>query len=666
MSDENLQIFIDEAYDLLNDAEQALLNLDDLDEQSPDAIKESVNGLFRTFHTIKGAAGLFGLTDIVGFTHVVESVLVKVRDDELAISEDLVSIFLDSKDHLTNLIALAAGQLDPDNATLSEKGNALFDQLGDLMGASSEAIISSHNDRAGSFEWADEDEDGVKSDNWHISIRFSATAFTAGIDPLAHIEFLSTIGEIRKVITLPESIPDWETFDPETCYLGFEISLHAPNSNKFQIESAFEFAQNECNLFILPPHSHIDQYIDLINSLPEQDMLIGDILVACGALTHNEKDELLALQDKLKDEDEKPNDFPQNPPLLGELAVENKSADQKVVDSALEKQKRAKAASNTNQQSIRVNAKKLEDLVDLVGELVIGAANSELVSKQSGNTQLIESTENLMRMIEAVRDSALGLRMVPIGETFNRFKRVVREVAKDTGKQIELIINGADTELDKTLVEKIGDPLMHLVRNAVDHGIEATDRRVALGKPEKGRVTLDAFHDSGNVVIQVKDDGAGLSKERILHKALDKGLINSDDVLSDQEIFALIFAAGFSTAESVSNISGRGVGMDVVRKNIESLRGFIEMDSTEGVGTTMSIRLPLTLAIINGFLVRFDKGLYIFPLDMIEECIELTDDLKNDNEAQYINLRGEVLPYVHLSEALGMHNENQDPPPLLH
>jgi two-component system chemotaxis sensor kinase CheA len=268
--------------------------------------------------------------------------------------------------------------------------------------------------------------------------------------------------------------------------------------------------------------------------------------------------------------------------------------------------------------------------------------------------------ENLLHLVEEVRDTALGLRMVQIGETFNRYKRVVREVSRETGKDIELEIHGAETELDKTLIEKIGDPLMHLVRNAVDHGIESPERRSEAGKPAKGIVSLNAFHDSGSVVIQIKDDGGGLSKERIMNKALEKGLVSEGQQLSDQETFRLIFEAGFSTAETVSNISGRGVGMDVVRKNIEALRGHVEMESEEGVGTTISIRLPLTLAIIDGFQVRVGDAQYIVPLDMVEECIELNEALRGgDDDANYVNLRGEILPFVHLGDIFNP-NKNVD------
>ena len=258
---------------------------------------------------------------------------------------------------------------------------------------------------------------------------------------------------------------------------------------------------------------------------------------------------------------------------------------------------------------------------------------------------------SMSRLVEEIRDNALNLRMVQIGETFNRFKRVVRDVSKELGKDINLNINGADAELDKTVVEKIGDPLMHLIRNSMDHGIESSAERLAAGKDAQGNVWLNAFHDSGSIVIEVADDGKGLNRDKILAKAHEKGLITDGQALTDNEVFRLIFEAGFSTAEKVTNLSGRGVGMDVVRRNIEALRGLVDVSGNEYGGTTVSIRLPLTLAIIDGFLVRVGDSSYVIPLDMVNECIELDKEERADSGMHgYINLRDEVLPYMRLRD----------------
>ena len=652
MSDDSLQIFADEAEDLLAIAEQALLNLDDLDSGA-DTL-DCVNDLFRTFHTIKGGAGLFGLDFVVEFTHIVESVLVKIRGGDLNVDVEMVSLFLSSRDHLEKLVENALSGAEKLDADLQNSNDMLATKLSAYLGMSSEDISSARAEIVtGELElvdYDDEDSDGVVNENWHISLRFGPNAFRNGMDPASFINYLNKIGELKNVTLIDDSIPSWSELDPESCYLGFEIDLIAPNTDKETIEEVFEFVQDDCKISILPPHSHIDAYIKMIEDLPEEELRIGDILVACGALTEREKDDVLVAQDKLSDDMTAEGEKQRVPPL-GKIAVGNNVVQQKVVDAAVKKQSDLKKQQVNTQQTIRVNALKLENLVNLVGELVIGSANSELNARRLGDADLNEAMENLLRLVEEVRDTALGLRMVQIGETFNRYKRVVREVSHDTGKDIELRISGAETELDKTLVEKIGDPLMHLVRNAVDHGIESPEKRMAAGKPAKGVVNLDAFHDSGSVVIQIRDDGGGLSKEKILNKALEKGLIQENQQLSDQEIYRLIFEAGFSTAETVSNLSGRGVGMDVVRKNIESLRGQVEIDSEEGRGTKMSIRLPLTLAIIDGFQVRVGSSQYIVPLDMVDECIELNDSLRGkDDDANYVNLRGEILPFMHLSE----------------
>lgn len=281
-----------------------------------------------------------------------------------------------------------------------------------------------------------------------------------------------------------------------------------------------------------------------------------------------------------------------------------------------------------------------------MGELIIVGAGVNLIAAKAKIADLLEATSKLSGLVEEVRDSALQLRMVKIGATFNRFQRVVHDVSRDLGKDVALVIKGEDTELDKTVVEKIGDPLTHLVRNSMDHGIESAELRAQRGKPAQGTLTLNAYHDSGSIVISVQDDGGGLKRERILAKAIEHGLVEPGHHLSDAEVYALIFEPGFSTAEKVSNLSGRGVGLDVVKRNITALRGTVSIDSSEGVGTTVTVRLPLTLAIIDGFLVEVGKSVFVIPLDMIEECVAYSAEPGHD----YTNLRGQVLPFIRLRE----------------
>jgi two-component system chemotaxis sensor kinase CheA len=299
--------------------------------------------------------------------------------------------------------------------------------------------------------------------------------------------------------------------------------------------------------------------------------------------------------------------------------------------------------------TVRVDAGKLDYLITRIGELIIAAAGANLLARRAGNSELEESTSTLSGLVEQVREGALQLRMVKIGGTFNRFQRVVHDVSRELGKEIQLVVRGEDTELDKTVVERIADPLTHLVRNAIDHGIEPADVRMARGKSAVGTVTLNAYHDSGSIVIEVSDDGGGLKRERILAKAIERGLTEEGRTLTDSEVFGFIFEAGFSTAESVTNLSGRGVGMDVVKRNIAALRGSVAIKSEEGRGTTVTVRLPLTLAIINGFQVGVGKSSFVLPLESIEECVEFSAESDHD----FANLRGAVLPFVRLRDVFG-------------
>jgi len=379
--------------------------------------------------------------------------------------------------------------------------------------------------------------------------------------------------------------------DPEACYLGFEIGFES-EASQAEIEQVFEFVRDNCTLHIVPKRSLLSE----------------------------------------------------SPALLQGTALTDGTA------VILGKQKNNRELVMPESRSIRVDADKLDQLINLVGGLIIAGANVNLIARRAQISDLQDSTSKLSMLVEEVRDSALQLRMVKIGVSFNRFQRVVHDVAQDLGKDMALLIEGEDTELDKTLVEKIADPLLHLVRNAIDHGIELPQERTASGKPAQGSLKLNAFHDSGAVVITVQDDGRGLNRARILAKAHERGLVEAGQTLADKEVYALIFEPGFSTAEKISNLSGRGVGLDVVKRNITALRGTVELESEEGLGTTVTIRLPLTLAIIDGFLVEVGKVVYAIPLDMIEECVAYTAEPGHD----YTSLRGDVLPFIRLRELFGI------------
>ena len=651
--EEILSVFIQEAREQLAEMENGLMRMEQ-GERDP----EILNAVFRAAHTIKGGSGVAELPMVEKFTHVVENALDKLRNNEIGISDALISTILNCCDHLAALLDLAvAGVREPD-AELQLAGDGLSARLLGITSESTAGAASgpvstqSRATAAMEYESSVEAAGGGKSvhDCWHISVRFGRDVMRKGMDPAAILRYLLSLGEIAHITTLSEALPEAEHMDPESCYLGCEIRLRS-HASKEAIERVFDFVRDDCELHILPPDSKLADFIELIQQLPEETMRLGEILVKSGALTGEELQEgLLRQQQAARGAAESDAAAPH----LGQILVERQMVQPEIVAAAAVKQQQISDKRAGEARLIRVHADKLDQLIDLVGELVIAGASANLLAQKSEQANLVEATSVLSRLVENIRDSALQLRMVQIGETFNRFNRVVRDTAKEIGKEIELVITGADTELDKSVVEKIGDPLMHLVRNAMDHGLEPAAVRVAKGKPALGRVELNAYHDSGSIVIEVVDDGGGLPRDKIRAKAIERGLISETQTLSEQEIANLIFEAGFSTAERVTNLSGRGVGMDVVRRNIQALRGSIEVSSQEGKGSRFSIRLPLTLAIIDGFLVGVDRASFVVPLEMVVECLELQE---SSVDRDYLDLRGEVLPFVRLRELFEVDSE---------
>ncbi|MFA7388108.1 MAG: chemotaxis protein CheA [Thiohalobacteraceae bacterium] len=641
--DPALRTYIAESRELLEEMEDILLRVDQEDDK-----QESLNAIFRAAHTIKGSAGLFGLDHIVAFTHGVESLLDKLREGAMPVTADLIALLLACRDHISDLVEpLESGMGGPGDGLMA-KGEDLTTRL-HALGVGARSALA---ERPGvpSVTCADDEvvermAGQVSGDNWHISLRFGPQSLRDGMDPLSFLRYLTTLGEIVSVRTLDDGLPPAADMDPETCYLGFEIAFKS-DADKQTIEAVFDFVREDSQIRILAPRSRIGDYIELIKALPEEDLRLGDILVSCGSLTRAELDDALRMQSDMRAQSM---DRP-----LGNIVVEQRMTEQPVLDAAIEKQTQVREGQTRETQSVRVDAEKLDRLINLVGELVIAGAGTALNAQASGDTVMVESVSTLTRLVEEVRDSALRLRMVQIGATFNRFQRVVRDVSAELGKEIDLVITGAETDLDKTVVEKIGDPLMHLVRNSIDHGIESPEARLAQGKPATGVLRLNAYHDSGSIVIEVADDGAGLNRERILRKAIEKGLVQEEQHLEDQDVYNLIFEPGFSTADAVTNLSGRGVGMDVVKRNIAALRGTVELESHPGRGTSFRVRMPLTLAIIDGFLVGVETSSFVVPLDMVLECVELnaaSRDLSADRD--YLNLRGEVLPFIRLRTLFG-------------
>ncbi|KAA8559323.1 Chemotaxis protein CheA [Pseudomonas extremaustralis] len=577
--DQAQQTFIVEARELLQAMEQSLLQL-----ESEPGDQDAIGAIFRAAHTIKGSAGLFGLEPVVSFTHIVEDVLDRLRDGSVAVDASLIAMLLKCGDHMLELIDVVAHRGETLQPEALEREAALREALSTYQAPGTPA---QRVETAAACT-------GTPTDVlWHISLRFGADVFRNGMDPLSFLRYLETLGQMMQVTILTDSIPALESWDPESCYLGFEIDLRSTASHA-TLNEVFDFVRDDCEVHIV-------------------------------AVDHT--------------------------PDSGLGSEQVTPAEQGAITASSLRQPAASEAKPRDGNYVRVNADKLDELINLVGELVIASAGASLLARSCNNDPLQEATSTVSGLVEEILDGALHLRMIPIGDTFNRFRRVVRDISQELGKDIELIISGAETELDKTVVEKIGDPLMHLLRNAMDHGIESAEARRAAGKSAKGHLSLNAYHDSGSIVIEIADDGAGLNRERILAKAQERGLVASGAVLTDQEIYNLIFEAGFSTAEAVTNLSGRGVGMDVVKRNITLLRGTVDLDSRPGQGTVVRIRLPLTLAIINGFLVGIDQSTYVIPLDMVQECIELDErQRQSSRDKGYLDLRGEVLPLVDLRD----------------
>ena len=636
--DDALETFFLECKELLEDMETALLTVVQAEEKD-----ELVNAIFRAAHTIKGSSGLFSLDHVVAFTHVVESVLDRVRAGKLEMAGPLVELLLACCDHIGALVEGVAEGETQGNPELLQQGEPLVLQLGAYLEAPQENASQAFSTLPTTVRLSDIDHtqriDGnnVNADHWHISVRFGPEVLKNGMDPLSFIRYLGTMGNITGIVTMPDAIPTVEQMDPELCYLGFEIAFQS-DAEKSDIERVFEFVRDDCRLLILPPNSLIAEYVSMLQQHQGEKFRLGDMLVKCGTLTVQELDTALNVQ----------SDTPTKP--IGTILVEQGSVQPEVVAAALTKQKQIREVGAAESRSIRVDADKLDQLINLVGELIIAGASVNMIAHRAKIIELEEATSKLSVLVEDVRDSALQLRMVKIGATFSRFQRVVHDVSRELGKDVTLVINGEDTELDKTVVEKIGDPLMHLVRNAMDHGIESADLRAARGKPAQGTLKLNAFHDSGSIVITVQDDGGGLKRDRILAKAIERGIVPAGHHMTDSEVYGLIFEPGFSTAEKVTNLSGRGVGMDVVKRNITALRGTVHLTSEGDVGTTVTVRLPLTLAIIDGFLVGVGKSVYVIPLDMIEECIAFSVESTHD----FINLRGQVLPFIRLRQLFGI------------
>ena len=634
---EALPAFLSEADEQIEALEALLLQLED---QPDDA--ELLNALFRCAHTVKGSAGIFGLDAVVAFTHHVETLLQRLREGQVKLTPSLSTLLLRCNDQVRALVAEAGGRA-PDEQALQQR-EELVQALQAAAGLTPDAQPAAAA-ASGSAQ------------RWHVLADFGRDTFRNGMDPLTVLHYLRGLADMPELACDVDMVPTLDALEPESCHLAFTFTL-AGDVGRAQIEDAFSFVRDDCELHLLGPGTTPAQYAELVDALPGHPRL-GEILVAVGAISPAQLQQGLRSQQALA---ARGDTVP-----LGQLLTEQTGLAPLVVDAALRKQgqqrsagaaepARAPAPAGEEQRFIRVQANRLDAVINLLGELGVAGAGAALLARATRQRQLLAANEQISGLIEEIRNATLQLRMVPIGETFSRFRRVVRDTAAELGKEVELELLGGETELDKSVVERIADPLMHLVRNGLDHGLETPEQRLAAGKPAQGRLTLSARHEAGSIVIGIEDDGRGIQRSKVLERAWSRGLLEHGTVPDDEAVLRLIFEPGFSTAEQVTNLSGRGVGMDVVRSNIEALRGSVMLSSIEGQGSRIEIRLPLTLAIIDGFLVGVGNSRFIFPLDAVVEVIEdRTGSTALDSLGRgVVELRGQVLPVVSLRTLYGL------------
>jgi len=632
-----IQTFLEESAELLHQLEDVLLMLEDEPEDA-----ESINTIFRIAHTLKGSAGMCELTHVVEFTHYMENMLDQRRAQGRGLDKQQIELFLNCNDHVNQLIKFDVGLSDISEQTLLEQGLELETSLKQYIADNS--LAETNTDSLDSAKSV--------SGNWHISIQFGPDSFRYSNEPSSFISHLASLGEILQVITLIDKMPAAADMDPETCYLGFEIILNS-DSDRETIADVFDFIKEDCQLFIHPPETKISDYLEHILKMPDHSQRLGELLINAGLLTHNELQTALNQQRNLEEKSESDAEKL----MIGELLIEQGSVHEPVVKAALDKQQQVQEL-NLQRSVIKVSADKLDELVNLVGEMVIVQARLKQVSMLIDNDDLDSISEDLEHLITDLRENAFNIRMVQIGNSFNRFRRLVRDLSKQLSKDIRLETEGADTELDKTVIDQINEPLIHLIRNCIDHGIESPEQREQCGKNKQGRILLKAEQSDSHIIIKIIDDGSGIDAKAIQSKLLEKGLITKEDELTEQQLINMIFEPGFSTAKSISNVSGRGVGMDVVRRSIEALRGHVELYSQQGKGSTVIITLPLTLAIIEGLLIQVGEDNYVIPLNLVEQCIEITvEDLKKSHGEQVIDIRDEPVPFIRMREWFGSDGE---------
>jgi len=634
------QTFFEESLEGLELMESGLLEL----EVGADN-NEAINQIFRAAHSIKGGAGTFGFTAVTEFTHLLETILDRRRSGQAEVTQEAVDVLLESIDVLRDMLSATRDGAELDPAEVVEVQARLQELVdSDLSPAGAGTATAATPERTDEAATTGGGA-GAALGTWRITFKPQPHLFRTGNDPVRILGELAELGAYA-VEADSSALPALADLDVESCYTAWTVELEGPTEQS-AIEQVFEWVEDDAEITITrldapSASAPTEPGTDADTSASADASLAGTAATPAAAGTDVGSPAA---------------------PVAGQADPERRSgADRRQADAA---------HGSATTTSIRVDIEKIDTLINMVGELVI--TQSMLQELALGNAidteKLREGLADLERNTRELQGSVMQIRMLPISFSFNRLPRLVRDLSGKLGKKVELKIHGETTELDKTVMEKIGDPLVHLIRNALDHGLETPEVRVANGKPETGRISLDAYHEGGNIVIEIADDGAGLNTQRILAKARERGLVGDDDQLTERQIHDLIFHPGFSTAETISDISGRGVGMDVVKRNIVDLGGVIEVESAAGRGSRFRIRLPLTLAILDGQVVRVRDQVFIVPLVSIVESIlfdpALTSSLARG--AGVYRHREAAIPVIDLSESFGIPPaaETADTPPLL-
>jgi two-component system, chemotaxis family, sensor kinase CheA len=606
------ETFFAESNEALDSMEAALLKL-----SAGDADLELVNTIFRVAHSIKGGSATFGFSDVAAFTHTLETLLDQMRGGKRHVDSSLVDTLLRSGDMMREMLAATQAKQPIDK----ERVAALHAEIELIMssGGAGGAVPA----RAAAPAAAVLEEADARS-GWRIHFVPGPKLLRNGNDPLRLLRELATLAPCE-VRADAKWVPPLRELDPEECRLSWRVELNGAVEES-ALKSVFDWVDGECDL-----------------NLEAFGPTAGTPVAASV-----------------------PAVAPAPAPVVAPAPT--MPADERAAPAAKAAPAPTPAASQaaaSDGGSIRVSIEKVDELLNSVGELVITqSVLSQLAAPLEGRDaeELRSALGQLERHMRALQESVMRVRMLPISVVFNRFPRLVRDLGQKLGKKIELRLTGDSTELDKTVLEKIGDPLVHLVRNSIDHGIESPEARIAAGKSAHGVIELNAYHKGGNVVVEVIDDGGGLRSEKILAKARERGLVGPDEELSEERVYNLIFAPGFSTADVVSDVSGRGVGMDVVKRNINELGGHVQIHSTPGKGSMVRIRLPLTLAILDGQLARVGSEVYVVPIVSIVETIQARQEQVSSiaARAQVFRLRDDYLPIVRLYELFGIEPQHTD------